>query len=302
MGSLGHLFGFALRRAGIVLFLASLMLMLASFAGRFHPIGDSFAVFRWFIALLILFSGVLVLQKWRRLIAGGVLAAAFFIEPIIAGVAPMLQPQPGPIALYQKNLWYLNRQLDALEHDIRAQSPDMIVMQEVSLANMAIFDNLAASYATSLYCGGRGIASIAILTRFPRTAEDSICMESSGIAAVRVQAPSGPVWIVGIHLRWPWPKTQPQNVKDILPVLESLDGTVVVAGDFNAVPWSDAMSRIRAATRTERVGPVYRTLVGVSPYLRIPIDHVLTPGGNGHLETRPLLGSDHLGLVARFDL
>ena len=36
--------------------------------------------------------------------------------------------------------------------------------------------------------------------------------------------------------------------------------------------------------------------------LRLPVDHVLVPGGRGVSALRPLLGSDHFGVLLRFDL
>jgi len=37
-------------------------------------------------------------------------------------------------------------------------------------------------------------------------------------------------------------------------------------------------------------------------FLKLPIDHVLTPRGTGTVELRPRLGSDHYGVLVRFDL
>jgi endonuclease/exonuclease/phosphatase (EEP) superfamily protein YafD len=107
-----------------------------------------------------------------------------------------------------------------------------------------------------------------------------------------------PVWMVSIHLHWPWPYTQADHVATLLPVLAELEGPVVMAGDFNMVRWADSVRRMGAAARSLPAGPSAGTYTGFDPIMRLPIDHAFAPGG-GRLELRPALGSDHLGLLAR---
>ena len=77
--------------------------------------------------------------------------------------------------------------------------------------------------------------------------------------------------------------------------MRSLDGKVVVAGDFNIFPWTSRVERITAITKTKVAGPARFTLTYLN--IPLPIDFVLSQNG-GSIEKRPLLGSDHAGLVA----
>jgi len=76
---------------------------------------------------------------------------------------------------------------------------------------------------------------------------------------------------------------------------------MLIAGDFNMVPWGSSVRSIAKAAESERIGGYVTTFPAFGGLAPLAIDHVLIPkGGQGQIETRPLLGSDHLGLVARF--
>lgn len=65
----------------------------------------------------------------------------------------------------------------------------------------------------------------------------------------------------------------------LLPVIGGLECAVVMAGDFNMVGRSATMRRLAAAARVTRAGPERGTYLGFAPVWRLPIDHVLAPGG-----------------------
>ena len=119
-----------------------------------------------------------------------------------------------------------------------------------------------------------------------------------GLAALQAEGPEGRVWLVALHIHWPWPYGQAAHLDRLVPVLERLDGPVLLAGDFNAVPWSVAVGRVVQAVGGRLAGPVRGTFPRFGPLLVLPIDHVIAPEG-GTLDLRPLLGSDHRGVVAR---
>lgn len=161
-----------------------------------------------------------------------------------------------------------------------------------------MLENLADILPHARVCEPTRVGSVALATRWPPVDGSEICVE--GLAAVQVDTPEGRMWIVSLHLAWPWPFDQSEHVRQRLDVLERLEGPVVLGGDFNMVPWSHAMRRIASAIGAERAGKV-RPSFPLNPVLVLPIDHVLIPAGKrGATGLRPLLGSDHHGLVARY--
>lgn len=299
---MGRVLRWGLRIAGFACALA----ILGGYLGALHPIGDSLAVFRLWLALVLAFIAIgLVLLGARRFGGAAFALAVVGAAPIaLAGVVPTgLSAQDGRDTrlLYQKNLLFRLSDAEPLLEDVRLTSPDFITLQEVSTSNRRqVYDALSAIYNRHI-CPFTGVGAVAVAARFEPVEGSRICREGSGLAAMQVVTPDGPVWVVSIHLHWPWPFGQAAQVEALLPILDNLEGPVVIGGDFNMVPWSHAVRRIRAAADVEGGAPIRGTLRERFPLMPLPIDHVFTPSAP-ILTYRPRLGSDHNGVLARFDL
>ena len=291
-----------MRAIAFTVFLLSLALFAASFLGAWHGVGDSLAVFRHWWAVAAGVSSLVLFRGSMRLAAAGLLAVFVSAAPIMAGWFETFDPAAGKYSFYQKNLLFEGSRPDAILADIRATNPDFVALEEVSPFNKAIFDALAATYPARQLCPDGSSGSVAILSRHPPVPGTATCLGNNGLAAVRVVTPDGPVWAVALHLKWPFPRKQSRQVKEMVPELRALGGPVVLGGDFNMVPWSHTMRQIERATGSTRAGAVQFTFHHLDIPLFLPIDHILVPSGQGQLETRPLLGSDHKGLLLRFNL
>lgn len=275
----------------------AIILLAGGYLGWLHPLGDSLAVGRGYaagaLALLAVLAGLSGLQMAAfgstllALVTGGQVALAFFWPG-----------PPGTFLLYQKNLYYQNAELDAVEADIRATRPLAVTLQEVSAPNRALLEALAADYPGQLHCDAGGVGGNAVLTRLPVVPGSELC--AKGLAALQVQLEYRQVWIVSVHLSWPWPHDQKGHVATLLPVLEGLEGSVLMAGDFNMVGWGQSVQRMASAARTLQAGPTGGSYLGFGRIMRLPIDHAFATNG-GRITFRPALGSDHLGLLAQLE-
>ncbi|MEO1676848.1 MAG: endonuclease/exonuclease/phosphatase family protein [Pseudomonadota bacterium] len=288
--------------ASVAVCLALALLLLASFLGALHPLGDSLAVFRLPLGLGLLIMSFGLPGPLKPVALAVALASQL---PMLAiRVAP--QPSAGDYSHYQKNLWVDLRKSDGILTDIAAMAPDTISFQEVGDWNKDnILQPLAAQYRAHAFCGFGWVGGIAVLSRWPAL-EPPNCEEGRkyGMVALKVDHPDGPLWLVSIHLHWPYPDRQPEQLDRLLPRLSALDAPVLVGGDFNMVRWSHAVADIARATGTRAQGRAPITLhvppEGVSAALAI--DHVLVPSGRaGRLERRPRHGSDHYGLFLRWN-
>lgn len=283
----------ALRGLAIVLS----ALVVAGYGGALHPAGDSLAVFRWEASLAVLaLAGLSLTAAARRqaLILGVVAAVAG--GPILWAMQPRT---PGSaITLYQKNIWIGNGQGDAIAADIYASGADIVTLQEVDRRHDPLVASLRERYRGWQRCFG----GIHVFSRLPLAAGGGRCLEDRGLAValLQVEAPMGPVWIASVHLSWPWPRGQADQARRIAEAFASLDGPVIVAGDFNMVPWGRSVRRIGRSVGAVPAGPLSAThhIPGLGlPPLRI--DHVLVPDGwAASVALRDRLGSDHAGLLA----
>ena len=285
------------------LLILALIALGAGYLGEYHPAGDSFAVFRPQIAVAIgMLAGLLWVAKVRVWAVIGVVAAGYALVPIVWLSSVGNDNSGAGLSLYQKNMRFLVEDPTLLSQDILTRRPDFLTLQEVSGANMAVFEPLDESYPSRQFCPFATVGGVAVASRWPIVAGSAFCAEADGLAAMQVTTPKGPVWAVSIHLHWPWPKSQPDHIERLLPILANLEGPVVIGGDFNMVPWSASLQHMETASQTQRIGPPHVTLTKLGGWMRVPIDHVLITGGQGTVQRLPRLGSDHYGLLARFTL
>ncbi len=279
-----------------------LIALVGSFAGGLHPVGDSLAVFRVPIAMVVVVLSFALAFLGRRR-AGAIflsVAAAAVVPAAMATLTPSATPAGG-LTLYQKNLYHRMFKPDLVTADIRLVDPDVVTLQEVSRRSKVVLETVKDRLPSQIQCISKRVGNVAIAARWPIVSGTASCPDAPGLAVMQVEAPQGPLWIVALHLRWPYPDTQAAQLREAVPFLETLDGPILLAGDFNMVPWSYALRRIAQATGSTRVGSAPSTFPRFHPWVRLPIDHVFAPG-QGSVELRPLLGSDHYGIVARIQL
>ena len=296
----------------VLALLCGLALVLG-FGGRFHGGGDTLAVGR--PAVVAALAGVSVmLLVWRVRLLGVVGLCLALLGGVSMAPPAFLAERPAGAqvyAIYQKNLLFFLPDTGPVAEDILATGADFVTLQELHARNRPILGTLRKAYPSQQFCPITQVGGIAVLSRWPATGTAPKCDDQNEWAAMQVETPDGPLWLVSVHLRWPYPYGQRVQVTRILPALKALGGPVVVGGDFNMVPWSFTVAEISRATRTRSAGYAGgtfalsyhqdgRDLAARMP--RLPIDHVLVPdiGAAVSLDRRARLGSDHHGVLAKF--
>jgi len=286
-------------------------LLAASYLGVVHGLGDSLAVVRPALAAVAVVLGGLLLvvrdggRRWPGLLALAVGLVAGV--PVVSSSWPAAAERgarPEAYHVYQKNLSFRLADPAPLIADIAGYAPDFVTLQEVTTRTGAVMAGLTEQLASQHLCSFAGVGGVAVLSRWPMIAGTARCAEGDGLAAMQVTTPDGPVWIVSMHLHWPFPYRQSEQLARLIPVLEGLRGPIVIGGDFNMVPWSYTLGAVARVTRSERAGSVTYSLPMARGWVTLPIDHVLVPRGKGATSARrlPPLGSDHHGVLAGFAL
>jgi len=277
----------------------AILLTLAGYFGHAHPAFDTLGALR--IQFAVVFTGVLLFSvafaalTARMLALTGLMIAGAGIAPAALPGDPVTQPE---LSVYSHNLRFDNDTPDAVLAEIERSGADVVVLQEVSESNLRIVQRLRRSYSGSIVCDFTGVGGVAIMSRV-RDIGPSGCLQGGGAAWLRVSTDSGPLTVVGLHLHWPWPYAQAEHVDRIAPMLSSLDEPVLIAGDFNAPPWTHSVDRIEAATGTRVVGGLRLTYRRSEFWPGLPLDHVLI-SEDLTAETRLLAenGSDHSALLS----
>ena len=280
---------------------AALLLAVIALAGGYmgwlHPLGDSLAVGRGIASAAILILGVCATFAGLRMAA----FVSVLLALLTGGQVMLAYSWPGLsgiYSVYQKNMLFRNVDLPALEADIRATGPQIVTLQEVSDANLALLAALKDAYPHQHVCPGSKVGGTAILTKLTPVEGTAFC--APGLAVMQVVAGKDGqdrFWLASVHLHWPWPYSQADQVRQLLPVLGRIKGPAIMAGDFNMVRWANSVTQMAGVLDVRPAGPTFGSYVGLSEVFPLPIDHVFSSRG-GKVTPRAALGSDHLGLFA----
>lgn len=263
------------------------------FAGGLHPLGDSVSLFRVVLGAICLLGCLWSIGLvWRATLGLTAAAALLTTLPLFLG-----SHSDGDLTIYSKNLWYRNGQLDAVAADMRDSGAEVIALQEVSDPNLRLLTALEDSFPHQHLCRFSGWSGVAVLSKHPIA--DQTCSERRGIAAAQINRDGEQIWVGSVHLPWPFPYGNALASNAAHDVIKGLDGPVVLAGDFNIFPWANSVQQLQRSAKTQPAQPIRPTfmLKGAPLFL----DHVHAPGG-GTVTYRDLLGSDHLGVLARVHL
>ncbi|WP_157015117.1 endonuclease/exonuclease/phosphatase family protein [Mesorhizobium xinjiangense] len=306
-----------LESAVLVVAVGSALALAGGYFNDLHPALDSLAHFRLHLGALTGACGVALLLL-RNLAAAAlalVIAAATLAGTYTPFSAKAGAGAGGPAAHYR--LMQLNLRFD--HHDparvlstIAHEKPDVVTLDEVSIMWRGKLDPLKASYPYRIICQTTNpIGAVAILSRRPFVeGRAPRCADRGSFAVAPIDFGGRTAEIVAVHLGWPWPYGQTEQVADLGRELETLGDTVLVAGDFNAAPWSATVRNVARAGGLEiarGIGPtwLHRALPDMlRRTIGLPIDQVMWKGRLDVLNavTGPNAGSDHLPVIVDFTL
>lgn len=294
---------FAVGAIGLALLLA------VGWFGAVHPAFDSVAHFRIHIAFVAVIVLVMAIALKLRTLAATLLLTIVVSLALTYPSLPGLAPDGGraSFTVAQQNLLYLNVLPEQAARTLGASGADILLLQEVSERNAAIVDGLATAYPHRTICRFRKFRGVAILSKAPFATEPA-CLDRGGLTSVGIVIGGRTVTFASLHTYWPWPYPQWTTIRSIETELRALPQPLVLAGDFNAAPWSALVGKIARDTRTQVV-PGLRFTFNLRPlqggdhrFGGLPLDHVLHSDGlqPTGIELLPHVGSDHLGSLAGF--
>lgn len=290
--------------------LAGVAVQVLSFGQAIHPLFDSIAHFRLHITVLLVLgvATLLLVRSWRIAAVALTVAIAGVLgmAPALGSIGTRPQGDDKPLVLVQFNMLFRNPSPTKIAEQIRAAKADAVTLEEVSNRNMALLEDLKTDYPYQVFCRSFSVGGVAVLSRWPVSEQG--CGEGQGLAWARLEFDGLPVTIASLHLHWPFPFEQAQQITALDEPLRSLPQPVVLGGDFNAAPWSHSVSRVAEATQTHVASGLRLSFrmapLGFGPWPLLPIDHVLIPNGAETIDARvgAPAGSDHLPVIVRIGL
>lgn len=301
--------------------LAAVAALSFGYLGWLHPAFDSFSHFRIHLAVLLV-AGVplLWLLRYRP---EALFALVFGVTALVQTTGMPSLPGTSQVSaarheedvnaavyrLLHMNLRYDNESAQAISL-IGELRPDIVTLNEVSQQWVARLGGLRGSYPYGVVCETeRHIGGVAILSRRPLAeGTTGLCGDNGSFARAQVDIGGRIVEVATLHLGWPWPFEQPWQVMRVQPLLAQIGSTAIIAGDFNAVPWSNTARQVESASKAQilrGIGPTWldaRAPGGLRGIVGLPIDNMLTKGGVIPLDVGTVgdSGSDHLPVMLEF--
>ncbi|MCO6389477.1 AP endonuclease [Aliihoeflea aestuarii] len=289
------------------------------YLGWFHPAFDSFSHFRLHLAALLLVAvlPLAVLRYWPEAVFAMVLAIGAIGSTVdfaeddaaIAGIDMRSTPV---FRLFHLNLRFDNDRPDLVLSAIGAHRPDVITFTEASIEWREWLEVLEGAYPYQVICPPPSrIGGVAILSRRPFLSESAeACSDRGSFARVDIDFAGRPASVIAMHLGWPWPFGQQSHFERIAHDLSVLSDRTILAGDFNAVPWSQTVRQIADMGHFQvlrGIGPtwLHRSLPDAwLPWVGLPIDQVMVKDGIRVEGARTLdaVGSDHLPILVEFSV
>jgi len=251
-------------------------------------------------------------RRVRLLALAAVALAGWRMAPEALRPLPGLSAAPAggvPIKLIQFNTWEHNPDPEGAAAWLVAQAPDIITLEDAE-------PPIRSALIRRGYHFTRGIADTAIFSRaWPVSSgvvvPQALWPQLPSFARATFMTPQGPVTVFAVHLQRPYQADTRPAITALCALLDSYDRSrVIVAGDFNLVPWStglqtaDARLGLRRRDRALATWPRPTGPVALWPWPVLPIDHVYA---GDHLtssapERGASVGSDHASVVVTFHL
>jgi len=272
--------------------------------GQIIPVGDSLAIFRPEFTLLLAIVGFIAHLLGRTLIP---MITGMTVVLSLASLAPFFGNGPKienpDFILHQHNVLFSNHSLNELIAGVRETDADVLTFQEVGNRNfkqlLSGLEDKYPHYQVCLYTGG----GVAVMAKDIGPLLDFGCVKKGKLAWMRIGTDFGDTTFASIHQLWPWPMGQ-FNQRPILERdLRALKRPIIMAGDFNNVPWSATVKSTANATDGKIAKGLEKSYNFQLPWPWFKIDHVVVPfTARVETSTSSSWGSDHRGITARIRL
>lgn len=253
-------------------------------------------------------------RRWALLALACALLNAASVVPLYLP-APAVERADAPrrrVKLLLANVNVANADYDSLLRLVRAESPDIVVLQEATPAWAAATAALRDALPHAHLEPRPDTFGIVVYSRFPLDGAEAVPLGEARVPAIvaRVRADGAAFSLVTAHVFPPLPglyEGRNDQLESLAALAARAERPVVLAGDLNASPWSPYFKRFARASnlRDARRGfGVLPTWPSYRPALYVPIDHCLVSPEIrvARFSTGAHLNSDHLPVVVTLEI
>lgn len=299
----------------VVFALALALISVSAFLGRWVWWLDVAANFRaQYVVALALLGLLIAMSRWRKT-GYAILAVALVnliaVLPLFVGSPADPSPEANDLRVMSYNLLSTNESYSTVIEYIQTIDPDLVLLHEASRPWEVAVESAELDYQIIRPRSDELIFGTLVLVKGEDVEAVSYGFASAAPRAVSVEfVPDGwnrPVTALGIHPLAPTDEERAAlrnaQIGFAADWAAGQTGAFLVAGDFNATPWSWSFRRLldEGELHNSQVGfglqPSFSTESNL--LLRVPIDHLVHSASlevtGRHLG--PAMGSDHFPLI-----
>lgn len=246
---------------------------------------------------------------WKWLLGVVLVWNAVLIAPYLPTSMTETPGKVTPITIVSLNVHTKNQNKQVVIDYLRKQRPDLIVVMEIDIDWAAALKELDDLYPHRLINPRPDNFGIGLLSMWPLSRPRVMDFADNDLPSIvaTVQHDSNQFQFVATH---PLPpigsvrsKERDQQLRKVADFAKASAIPCVVAGDFNATPWSAAFHEFasRSELKDSAVGRgVQASWNARAWFMRIPIDHIFVPPETMVLNRSigPDVGSDHFPVEA----
>lgn len=266
--------------------------------------------------VLILLTGLLIpFRRFRTAIIFAVfgLINLSVLLPFWTTPREHVTPSAKSLKLLLMNVKTENFRFDLVKAHIRAESPDIILLEETDARWLTELRDLTNDYLYSVTAPREDNFGIALFSRLPLQREEIIYLGDEGVPSVKAEIDLGTtnILFVGTHPVPPVRKIgqwyRNEQLRAIAEYLAKSPRPVILLGDLNVTPWSTHFKTLIRDAKVKNTAEGFGIQSSWPSHLfplRIPIDHCLISASLKTVQRRigPNVGSDHFPVFVEIAL
>jgi len=246
------------------------------------------------------------------LVAAGAVSAVPVLPYLPIAIGSQAKAAATPIKVLSVNVSFLQFSGRRLLEIMQEADPDIIIVEELTPHSERVLAPLDAAFPEHRKFPADGAYGIGLWSRFGVESSETFALGRVPAIEARLRGPTGDTFtVIGVHLRAPTTARRAAarnlELRELAARVNDTDGAVLVAGDFNATPytpyfrdWLEA-SGLTDSRRGRTLSISWPTNF---PWVGIPIDHVAVSEDFAILSHRrlPNFESDHYGILVEVAL
>jgi len=269
---------------------------------------------QYLAATAVLLVLVALRRQWAAcavLAAVGGISAASVLPYVPLPFGEPAAAAGAPLKVLSINVSYRPFSARRLLEIIREADADVLIVQELTPHAESVLAALDTEFPHNRKFPANGPYGIGIWSRYELESGATIAISRRPAIEARVRGPSSTFTVIGVHLSAPITQRRAaarnQELRALAAHVAAIEGPLIVAGDFNATPYSPYFVEWLEATgltdsrRGRTLSVSWPTML---PIAGIPIDHVTVNDDFTILSHRRLANfeSDHYGVLVELVL